>query len=121
MVQSKRRSEGQDTMKQAMKTWEGCFEHANKCLQVCRSTQLMLNDSNVTGSSGVSPWVGSFVGKLLGTNGTFRLYKFNLNIFYDVNDEIIMRVELYMRTVCLPGWPPAQHWAILISWEGNNK
>ena len=25
MVQSKRRSEGLETMKQAMKTWEGCF------------------------------------------------------------------------------------------------
>ena len=30
-------------MKQAMKTWEGCFEHANTCLQVCRSTQQLMS------------------------------------------------------------------------------
>ena len=34
-------------MKQAMKTWEGCFEHANTCLQVCRSTQLMSSLFNI--------------------------------------------------------------------------
>jgi hypothetical protein len=43
-------------------------------------------------------------------------------IIFDVNDKVkLMRIELGMRPVCLPGWAPAQHWAILISWEGDKN